>query len=311
MAYDKNDLYGTTPFIAYDAPDEDGVRAEVKIIMGYGVVDPDVAHGDKTLEQLGDDAYKVYLFKGNKYLEQAYVNSSKLIDMLKESQESLTPLHYRIEYQRKAKIDRSIPFNELIPPDDMKAARENGSRRLVGLKFADDEEWTYDKKMALTNPAEDKKVGGRYSAFDMEITPPKKQSNSFKPSPFTTVVNGEVNPASVGAGVATTMFFFLYEQSIKHEVLVDEDTLKELANRLLKVCDKLQQTLGGIKTVDFSDASHTRARAVVISVVQHLLPISAKALKDDKSIQEWLKSIYKNAYGMYKWSLEVAKEHCI
>lgn len=320
MTYDVSELYGHRPFISRDGADNQGVRAEVKVITGYGAIDGDAANEAgindyKGLSELDRGDYKVEFFKGNKYKESAYVTSKDLIDKLKEAEKTNTPIHFRIEYQRKKGVPRNLPFEEIIPPNDMAAARKNGSRRLVGLRFDDEDEWTYDKNSALTNPAEDSSNFMSFSAFNnpVEATSGSQSApatrHSFS-SPYATIVRGEINPGSVATGVASTMFFFLLQQANKHEVEVDNKHLRKITERLIGVCNRICVTNAKDDdyTIDLGDSLHTRSRSVVFSAVEHLTPFDAKAYGDPGN---WLKEVYKSANAVFKWSYGVAESNCL
>lgn len=142
-------------FISYDGADPKGVRAEVKVVVGKG-------HVEKMA--LGDNGRMSNVFfhsEGAKFDVAGWVKvDTPMYEKLKASFESGEPVEYRIESQRKPKVDRTLSFKEITDSD-----KQSVTRVIVRV----DDLWSDE---ALTDPSEDApNPRARYSAFGQAQAP--------------------------------------------------------------------------------------------------------------------------------------------
>jgi hypothetical protein len=143
------------PFIAHDG-EKDGVRAEVHVQKGNGVIDKIERAG----EGEGRNAYihiKSSIASVKKPVKSWLDKSDPLFAKVVEAHTSGREIEYRIEAQRKPGVDRSIPIAELRP--NMEVASEKTTVIFAAL----DGEPSLE---AVTNPAEDPAPGDRARAAD-------------------------------------------------------------------------------------------------------------------------------------------------
>lgn len=141
------------PFISYDGPDENGIRAEVWVQTGTGViVDVDDDHEANALVTVKSTNEKVtFPIKG--WLSK----NDPIYEEVLAAFETGEEIEYRVESQRKDDIDRTIPIQQLRAT--MEQARENTVLIFAGINGALSSE-------AVTNPEEDPAPGGRIRAVD-------------------------------------------------------------------------------------------------------------------------------------------------
>jgi hypothetical protein len=144
------------PFTSHDGTDENNVRAEVYVQINEGIVDQ-IKDGDKGTS---DVYFKV---ENLKFPVHGWVGQDDAVyELAKVSLLSKEPISFRIESQRKKKVDRTIPIAELRASTEM--ARENTTPILAGINGV-------LSKEAITNPNEDPKPNpsGRLAATDDDM----------------------------------------------------------------------------------------------------------------------------------------------
>lgn len=142
------------PFTTLDGADKDGVRAEVHVQKGTGVI-IDIEKKD---DEGATNAYiviKSSLAQVKKPVKGWLAKSDPLYAVALAALESSREIEYRLESQRKRGVDRTIPIAELRP--NMEVAAQNTIMIVAGL----DGELS---KEAVTDPAEDPAEGGRIPA---------------------------------------------------------------------------------------------------------------------------------------------------
>jgi hypothetical protein len=152
------------PFVSYDGKDENNVRAEVHVNQNTGIIS-DIKEGDKGT---ADVHFKV---EGLKFPIHGWVGmDDNVYKAAVEAKAKNETVEFRIESQRKRKVDRTIPIAELRSSTDL--ARENTTPILAGINGLLSSE-------AVTNPREDPKQtsGGRYSATDEDMEAPAGNNN--------------------------------------------------------------------------------------------------------------------------------------
>lgn len=143
-------------FITYDGTDETGTRAEVFVQTNKGTIKEIKENAEK---KVADVHFSV---PNLKFPIHGWIRTDNplysLIQTALEAQEEIT---FRIETQRKPKVDRSIPMETLRA--DASSARDNVRVILVGINGTLSDE-------AVTNPAEDPKTtAGRYVATESDM----------------------------------------------------------------------------------------------------------------------------------------------
>jgi len=184
------------PFISHDGTDSNGVRAEVHVSVNRGIIDR-INDGDKGTS---DVYFKV---EGLKFPVHGWVGTEDAVyAVAKAALESKELVDFRIESQRKKKVDRTLPIAELRASTE--AARENTVPILAGINGLLSQE-------ALTNPKEDPSPNpsGRLPATDEDIAGNSKKSagtvavNSDEVlATLTKIANDNSIPESIVSSVA-------------------------------------------------------------------------------------------------------------
>lgn len=161
------------PFVSLDGADEAGVRAEVYVQTGEGIVERvNISDNKKT-------ARVMVKVDGLKHAIGGWVNvDDPIFPILKEAKESGAVISYRIESQRKPSVDRKISITELRK--DTASAQENTKSIFAGVNGQLSNE-------AVTNPAEDKAPGGRRRAIDMPAEAAAPAAGASAPRAVVTV----------------------------------------------------------------------------------------------------------------------------
>lgn len=152
-------------FVSHDGNDPQGIRAEVFVQTGPGVV--------ISLEESGNNV-NVKLKPSNPNMRKP-VNGwlskdDELFPMLVQAKEQNREIEYRIECQRKRNIDRKAPIAELRV--DAETAAQNCRNIFAGFDGNLSRE-------AVTNPAEDPYQGGRIPATGNTPAPQAGSAGGF------------------------------------------------------------------------------------------------------------------------------------
>lgn len=169
------DTWSAKPFISHDGFDDDGVRAEVKVIVGVGRI--------KKIEESdnGRASQVIFSVSNTGFPVKCWVpQDDPTSDAIAKAQKNNDPLGFRVEIRRKNTIDRGVPISELTK--DMETARDSVFRSLAAVRPCDSDEWVCSDKM-VTNFAEDpQEESGLHSAKD--YTPEQlKSANANKTTP--------------------------------------------------------------------------------------------------------------------------------
>lgn len=313
------DTYSSKPFISYDGKDDQGVRAEVKVVLGYGHIF-DIEDSDK-----GKAAKVSFKVENTKFKPSGWAPmDSDVLKKAREAQATGEAIHFRLETHRKNSVDRTIPINDISSTADL--ARENVFKSLAAVKREDDERWTMNPN-ALTNPAEDPRSNnGRYSALDMD---PSELGNKrpaaapagggyrrkgFEASPFEySNPDGSRNAGAIAAKVPMLFLNFVTERANKIEggAEVSDKNRMKVAMALMKIADSAQVAIyeGALEQADANLGSHTTARELVYKIADLYIPLTAEIMNDSAQLTTWSKDALKKAVGMWQWSLKLtAKE---
>lgn len=309
------DTYSSAPFISHDAPDDKGIRAEIKVVTGFG----------KIFEIDGSDKGKarnvVFKVDNTKYKSNGWAPfEDPVIKLATEAEEAGEPIYFRIEQRRKDHIDRTIPINDLNKTSD--EARDNTFKSLAAVKRADDTEWTISP-MAKTNMLEDPTFGSSKSANDYTLEELQKlsgksttiaqkpKSNKFEAPPFEDYnYNGTVNAGSVSVSVLLNIYSFLSEYIRDHKLDVDEKNKLKAAKTIFNLCNKAQMEIydGELKSPELSAGSHTRARALVFESIKTFYPLTEEIFENPDLLNGWFDDTYKKIIGMWRWSIKETQD---
>lgn len=301
--------YQGHPFITHDGKDENGVRAEVRVLTGFG----HVAEIDESKESAINVKFKV---DNNPHGASGWIpKDNVLVDLVRKAHDTNEPIHFRIETRRRPKIDRTTPMAELTPKNDMSAARNNTVKSLAALKWDDDENWT-KSPLAVTALSEDPPATGNgiIPAVEGE-TPPTKQYSSNKYAfrergpAYTYNDNGELNVGSYAAITPLNILSFVLEQDRKNELGLDSSQQAKVAKVLFHAINDVQKVLydGELDEVLLGTSSHMNARNIVFEVVRSFFPINDDVIADKESLLNWEKDIVEKSSKLWAWSLGLLK----
>lgn len=162
-------------FISFDGVDENGVRAEVLVVVQVGATIISVNEG----EGVAQIAFKSSNPKLVRPFKGWVLTEDSIFPYIQEAYKAGRSVNFRLEYQRKAKVDRSIPIKDL-----RKTIEEANTNTRIIVAMVDD----HVSSEAVTNPNEDPKAtGGRYVATDNEIQP------NYEEAPVQNNVNDVLN----------------------------------------------------------------------------------------------------------------------
>lgn len=290
--------WSSRPFISHDAPDEKGIRAEVKVITGYGDVK------DVSLSGKGKAKNIKFEVANNSHDVAAWSADPAVTKMIEDAREAGVPVFFRIEQKRKPEVDRSLPYDEIAPPRDMNAARDNTFRQIAGAKMNESDEWTLSS-MALTHPGEDPAPNGIRSAAKMDL------ADLAGAAPATSVVATGLaaEPLSLNAALAPlSLLNFLVGYGREHEgVTITSAQQIKLAGILFDVVNRLQVDIyaGLLESADVSLPSHESARTIVLDIIRNFAPLTNEVLASEETVTAWADDIHARSLKMWKWGIGV------
>lgn len=296
------DFYSAAPFVSHDGPDSDNIRAEVKVVKGFGIpksIDP----SDK-----GKAVKVVFPVDNTKWPSAGWAPADgNVMEVVQEAHDADEPLHFRIETIRKKGVDRSDSIMELTKGSD--AARENAFKSLAAVKRETDDEWTISNR-AMTRLDEDPTPEGGSSAYDHPIEnlkPKSKPKGGGRESAPYELYNrdGSLNLGSFAVGVPAGMFSYAAELNNTNDLGFNEKQLRTIAKTLLALANKLQVAVhdGALESPDLNAASHTRARAILFETVRTLTPITSETLESGESLNKWAAEAAQKALALWRWSI--------
>lgn len=314
----KNDnategTYSTKPFISHDGKDDNGIRAQVKVVMGYG----DVL---SITDSKGGKSKKVeFAVSNTEYFPSGWTRDAKLQAMLEQAQDTKEPIHFRIETRRKDDVDREKPFDQL---DTNRGAEIVKS--LAALRFEGDDNWTISQDAVTRMDEDPKTAGGLIKASEQsldELRPANRTENSgnsrngnFEPAPYVAIWRDDINPGTIAVGIPINFLANLLEFERETGISIDQDKRKEIAKSLMRVANQLQKDIYtkflkvDYPGIDLTAGSHTRARALIFETLRSYAPLTEDILEDDEAMKQWLKKVYSISYAMWGWAIEVVDE---
>ena len=306
------DTYSRKPFITYDKIDENGVRAEVKVVTGLGVVEK-ITPSDK-----GKSAKIDFRVENTKYLPSGWAPiDDPVYKVAEEALKSGEIIHFRIETRRKDGVSRSTPMDDLTPRGDMSKSRENTFKSFAAAKRADDENWTLSPHIR-TRLEEDPAEGSTENPYDMSLAsftggqpiskPAAGVNNGIEKAPYITMNNdGTLNPGSIAVSVPLNLYSFIVEYERNNSelgVLSDKQRIA-LVKVLLHTANALQIAIydGKLDKPDLSAGSHTRARALLFEVIRTFYPVTPELVSSKENLLEWKGLLFEKALAMWRWSI--------
>lgn len=317
MAKNNNATEGTysaKPFISHDGLDDDGLRAEVKVVIGYGdVVEIEDSKGGKSKKI-------TFAVSNSEWNSAGWTRSAPLQALAEKAKETGEPIHFRIETRRKDDIDRRKPFAEL---DTNRGAEIVKS--LAALKLEGDSEWTISQDAVTRFDEDPKTAGGLIKASDQDIEklrPAQRNENSgnsrngaFEPAPYVAIWNGDLNPGAIAVNAPLGFLGNLKELERETGITIEPEQLKDIAKILLRIANKLQEDIyvkhlgADYAGVDLTAGSHTRARALIFETLRSYAPLTEDILNDEDELKKWQRKVYNTAYAMWTWAMDVVKEY--
>lgn len=166
-------------FVSLDGLDTRGVRAEVNVQTGAGVISA-IEPGAK-----GKSAAVTIVVEGFQFPVKGNITiDDPIYEKAVEAKQSGEIISYRIESQRKSKVDRTIPIKDLRT--DAAAARENTVAIVAALG-------NVFSKESVTNPDEDPAPGGRVRADSPQSSPRQTPAPSLNANDSVTQIKNAVN----------------------------------------------------------------------------------------------------------------------
>lgn len=321
-------------FISHDAPDENGVRAEVEVLKGTAPV-VEIRPNDD-----GSNARISVQSAGQKYPVSGWVNTDQdVYKVIDDAYNNGTEIEYRIEHQRRKSnratreaIPRDTPLSELWTVNGKKSSelvRDVSINLFVGaakpsgeMKFSN---------QALTNPREDPSVGESRSALNMDpselsatkpAVAPATQVNATahaggnngfnEPQAWYSFTrDGAVNPGSYLVQSYISMYAFLMDEARKNDVELNDKMARSLSVKLNGVADKLQLDAYGntATSPDRCLGSNARARDAVRAVISSVHPMTPEDFTDTKHVNAWYKKVANSSLSLYKWAIEESNNY--
>lgn len=277
------DRWSSKAFVSYDGPDETGLRAEVKVVKGFGTVKA-ITPSD------AGNSFKVDFGVDNtKYTPSGWApKDSEVLRVCEEALESGESIHFRLETRRQKHVDRSIPIAEI---STLAMAKDNIYKSLAVVK-KEDGEWVISK-FALTRMEEDPKIGGSASAYDYSLE--ELQGNK----------NAGASPVAAGDAYSEVearldLYFALLQETKDTSLSLDDKEKIVVTKALLSAT---YQALA-VAQVEFKNGAPLRLAAdLILKVMKHLLPLTQETLQDEIALQKWVEDLGSKAGKMWLWSI--------
>lgn len=294
------DYWSRAPFISHDGPDDKGVRAEVKVTLGFAVP-TEIEASDK-----GKAARVKFPVDNTKWPSTGWAPvDSNVMKLVQEAHDNETPLYFRIETIRKPGVDRTESIVDLTKGSD--AARENANKSLAAVKREDDDEWTISSR-AMTRLDEDPTQEGGTSAYNHSLEELKGATTTATvgsaPAVEPLTVDGKPNFKSSAVLVPAEFFRFLSQYAANEGFDVDTASLRSLSKMLLAASNKIQVATshGELEEADLTDSSHETARRIVTLTVETIVPFTQEVVESPENQTDWAGKVLKSSLSLLKWS---------
>lgn len=314
------ELWSAKPYVAYDGPDETGLRAEVKIQKGYGLI-KSITPSDK------GKAMQVHFNSGHpKWSSSGWLPiTDPVLKLVEKAQEDGVPIYYRIETRRKPEVDRSEPIFELSKTAD--SSKEFCAKSVAAVRLDEADDWTLSPT-ARTRIDEDPSFGGAVNANDFSLeelrkmsakssgsnapaAAPAHYSEAGEGSPFTLFLHnrdGEkvISPGAAAVAVPLNVLSFMSEYFREQQVPATEKDIFRATKLVLHLCNELQKGVFGGKLTkpDLGAGSHTRARALVFDALKSDFPLSSQELTEADAAKAWHEKTYAKLLAKWQWSIK-------
>lgn len=323
----SDNTYSRTPFISYDGIDEHGVRAQVKVITGYGEVAQIEDSKNKKKSKTGEYGQKVHFEVSN--TEWGVAGWSKNVDpvmkKVQEAEDNDEPIHFRVEIRRKNDVDRTASIDELS--DTMEKARDNIHRSLAAVRLDSEEEWTISEN-AVTRLDEDPGEGGLNSAYNNSMeelqaargggsssgqeNAPQDWSRNLEAPPWVTWLDkaeGKLNLGSSAIAIPLSFYMYVTEYERENNLELQDKQRKMISRAMLSAANDIQVAIfdGELNKPDMSASSHVRARSTVFEVIRLLHPITADIVSSGNNLKTWKNDIVESGTDLLQWSVSEVK----
>lgn len=320
-----SETWSARPFVAYDGPDENKVRAEIHVVKGFGRI-LKIESSSK-----GESNQVFFDVSNTKYPVSGWIPvNSDVFKIIQEAQESGDPIHFRLEFRRKPGIDRTIPIQELRSTAEK--AKDNTYKGIAAVKRDSDSEWTISEH-AQTRIDEDPAPVTGNSAYNYDLdelralrpgggnsnssssssnenTP--KGSRNTEPAPYYTFdFDGNILPGSIAVSVPLTILNFLNGHVKKNSLNVPDHVLQKAVAPVLSVCNRAQMEVmnGQLERPQLGAPSHTRARAIVFDVIENgRVPLEEETFASSEAMREWVEKAVEKTVAMWRWSLSIVEK---
>lgn len=306
--------YSSAPIISHDAEFE-GVRAEVKVVRGVGIVDSiEPSTSGKAVKVSFSVSNSDYLPSGSIPVAQ-----EKVVDFIKQAHESKEPIAFRIETRRQKHIDRTVPIADI---STLAVAAKSIHKSLAAVGPEDGELIFSD--YAVTDPAEDPaENNGIHSALGKANKPVNKASSgsnngsAAEPPPYITWLDdGDVNPGSFAVVGPLAMHSYINDYMRDRNIEgIPKSIVMKLALTMMEAASELQVAIWGeeLESPDLGAASHTRARSIVFEIARTDYPLELEALRDADDeglkalLEEWKASTVRRGRKLWQWATRTVK----
>lgn len=319
MSEEHNGSWSVKPFILLDGGDDNNVRAEVRVTKGFGLVHSITPNENGRVASIG----MTIQHPNMKRPIYGHMNMDEdAFKILQEAKDSGRLVHFRIESQRKAKVDRTIPMSELT--STMEIAGQNTTRIFVGAGFTEPITLTSE---ALTDPEDDpKREGGVQSAIAARQAKPSAPAPAQNNAPAssnrafsreeaaykTYNSDGRFNVGSAAFAAAVSAEQFSREMFMLADISDEErDTNTAIMARgILRIADAVQGSVydEGYRS-DRSSASHTRARGIIYDTIRKYVPLDqAEITVGSDEFNQWMIDVQNFASKRMRLAFTLATE---
>lgn len=288
--------WSAKPFISHDAADENGVRAEVLVTKGVGKITELKSSGNTTQAHFINDKLKHPIV--------GWINNEDpILESLTVAFENEIPVEFRVEQQRKAKVDRSEPIKTLRT--SMEDAKNNLTKILAGAKVLDGESEFIHSREAVTNPEEDAGSGNgeRHSALPKKPNTPvqevdqpviRNRSSTFAREEvqwkeYNTDGRLNIGSTTVSASVSAEHVArkALKKAFADNPEKITNESVAWMMNQILQIIDGLQAyAYGNDAMQDRSVQSHVRMRGIVYDTIENYV-----AFDPTVSVKDWVRLV--------------------
>lgn len=193
------------------------------------------------------------------------------------------------EQRRKKTIPGNIPIEEVKGDNNLAQAKKNTIKILTGVYDFNNKKWIYSFDASFTEETETMKQwvhnseGHSYENFFEEKAKPIKTTELFDKQQH------------------LIMFYHNLKNTEYGKVMTDEE-LKKSSETLLKLSGLGQLYSTGANEINMKDYTHTRARGMVLSIVETTYPLNEEYVKNQK---QWAADIYTQYKNLVDWANQV------